>query len=1546
MSNNFFFRPISAAASKIKVVKVAKRPAAATPRRASSSSKKSTGLRPWKVRGNSRRQTFPYFRHNGKLNVSWQRMTGLNIHRNYGKSRSSSRTWGAASGIRELVQNLYDAILDVRGIFPHEVRVEELRKGEEVAADAPSLDLSTNPLELFLYDMSRPSAWGMDTKPVGYIAWKPSSEHAGFGDLELYNVGRMPDTAWCLGGSSKGSNPHLIGQYGDGLKMGINALLREDASVLYHTENDVWVFGYLEDRLFYHEKKSTRCVDGVIVQVRNIPLHSLALDRFLFLRPPTSILTYSQVTGWTRGCVLLDDKHRSHIYVKGILVREEKDKTTGLVYGINIAEDISMSRDRSALEDRTDAAEAIFRIWQPLLLTSDDARTRYLDLLQNNERVLDVEGVEDLNPACAKALLSTLQKQHSDTAFFFYSRETTDARRIIEDYLHKKPVLLTESLYDALRVHKTILTPAEAQEKAFRSLPPVEPDEQASIYVRHVLHSIRALLHLDVQTARFLKSLAFKSGHFDVLEISVTGDQVHLTENLLKLDYVHKKPGYSACPYAEPTEEDDLTTKSICCDCASTFISTSLVDDSGVSQQSREQLKSRQRHLIGQTPRNLSYTIDAPGSVSVSWSTAVSIPASRGFVVSVMEVKLDALLSTELVYTAEPSGKEPATEVDARQYRTTPEPTIVLSDLKPGTRYALQARAGSKKEAIWSTPQTFAIPPLSVTGVCCQWPSPGSIRLQWDAAPGAAKYSLILLAADQGIIDHHEDISDCHWEGQADEKRVESIRISSCSSEGISNLQPFEALVEHIPAHPQPKAVESPKKTIPPEPTPAVSTEVPTSPKPKKSPSPSRRSPSESSADPPPKQQPASSPNIAKPAKSPSPHCVDLDSDSDNEMAFEPLNFTRDDDSDSDVELVDTNEDYETGADVSTDLQGILSTLFDRPESPPPVASHASSPKKSGRSSGTAPVSRKPAEQIRSGCSYQFNMGDIRFAISIHKVTSGNPKHIFGTRFIFASDYFKDVYLDPLTLSDLPDHELIRLVEPDVNPDHIEQAEFDYDVVYRWLKGSKFKEIKIRQGEDAPPGVHHWSLSMSGDAKGKTLTIFNKDNSFTLDPSRVSAASVVDLYAGCGGVSRGFDAAGFNVVAAVEERMDAAISWQFNFPDAPMHAENLQVFLDDLEARKIAPPDRVTVLTISVPSNISSHHSKLMHFTAMVKQAITQIQPAFLCIFGWPEFLGCHGGYGFHGMELSLLSGGYSVSYKLLDIAEYGVAATSERLVLIASAAGLRLPDWPQESHSSQREGTAFKQFQTVRDAIQDLEWRNPRQPADAFDMRRGVYCTVPDGHQVQQPSDYAVALGAMQDKVVGHHITGPAEFAEKRPIADYEQPYPLPAGTPQFWPRRHPKHVDEYISPRELARIVSFPVRYPIEKHSNLALTVRLLQDLHRFNGHRYEQYVQITTAVPPLLSKAIAMSIQRSLLQQFPEHTLQSNRVAPDTSSDPPSGAPKAGGKLNGSPVRPGSTGQKRHIPDETTESGPSFEHSSKRMKLEQDEVEDIKETIDPQQ
>lgn len=182
---------------------------------------------------------------------------------------------------------------------------------------------------------------------------------------------------------------------------------------------------------------------------------------------------------------------------------------------------------------------------------------------------------------------------------------------------------------------------------------------------------------------------------------------------------------------------------------------------------------------------------------------------------------------------------------------------------------------------------------------------------------------------------------------------------------------------------------------------------------------------------------------------------------------------------------------------------------------------------------------------------------------------------------------------------------------------------------------------------------------------------------------------VLDLFSGCGGISLGFQAAGYDIVAAVENDPDAARSHGLNFH----HGEDRHSIARDITAT--SPDQLVTALGLGPASTafdvivggppcqafarvgrsklreIAEHPEAFRHDrrARLYIEYLTYVEacaPLAVVIENVPDMLN-HGGHNLAAEIGEILSGkGYVVRYTLLNAAFYGVPQMRERMILIA----------------------------------------------------------------------------------------------------------------------------------------------------------------------------------------------------------------------------------------------------------------------------------------
>lgn len=166
------------------------------------------------------------------------------------------------------------------------------------------------------------------------------------GTLIVENTGaEIPREAILIGFSTKRDDPNLSGQFGEGLKLGVLALVRSGYEVVIRNRREVWKPVIEKSEKFnsanvlkFKITKGQKDYMGLRVEVKGIDREIWEKElepRFLFLKAPEkSIETMF-------GTILLDPKLCGHVFVKGIYV----DHDAELEYGFDFPE-AELDRDR------------------------------------------------------------------------------------------------------------------------------------------------------------------------------------------------------------------------------------------------------------------------------------------------------------------------------------------------------------------------------------------------------------------------------------------------------------------------------------------------------------------------------------------------------------------------------------------------------------------------------------------------------------------------------------------------------------------------------------------------------------------------------------------------------------------------------------------------------------------------------------------------------------------------------------------------------------------------------------------------------------------------------------------------------------------------------------------------------------------------------------------------------------------------------------------------------------------------------------------------
>jgi DNA (cytosine-5)-methyltransferase 1 len=228
-----------------------------------------------------------------------------------------------------------------------------------------------------------------------------------------------------------------------------------------------------------------------------------------------------------------------------------------------------------------------------------------------------------------------------------------------------------------------------------------------------------------------------------------------------------------------------------------------------------------------------------------------------------------------------------------------------------------------------------------------------------------------------------------------------------------------------------------------------------------------------------------------------------------------------------------------------------------------------------------------------------------------------------------------------------------------------------------------------------------------------------------------AAPRTLDLFAGCGGLSLGFDAAGFKTIGAVEFDPDAARSHAVNFLSDLPH-DRFEAHATAKDITKIEPTELMN--TFGLTGNINQHvdviiggppcqafarvgRAKLReiadHPEAFLQDPrgnlylrylhyVNELKPIAILMENVPDVLN-YGGHNVAEETCEILSSiGYTCRYTLLNSVFFGVPQMRERMFLVAIASQItKKIVFPKPTHWMDMpkgyEGTRQVALQTVR---------------------------------------------------------------------------------------------------------------------------------------------------------------------------------------------------------------------------------------------------------
>lgn len=358
----------------------------------------------------------------------------------------------------------------------------------------------------------------------------------------------------------------------------------------------------------------------------------------------------------------------------------------------------------------------------------------------------------------------------------------------------------------------------------------------------------------------------------------------------------------------------------------------------------------------------------------------------------------------------------------------------------------------------------------------------------------------------------------------------------------------------------------------------------------------------------------------------------------------------------------------------------------------------------------------------------------------------------------------------------------------------------------------------------------------------------------------------IDLFAGAGGLSLGFEAAGFDIAAAVEIDPIHCAAHKFNFPHTATICKSvIDVTGDELRKRAGIGKKEIDVVFGGAPCQGFSLIGKramedprnqlVYHFVRLVKE----LRPKYFVFENVKGLtVGTHRRFLQEIVE-AFQESGYDIQlpYKVLNAADYGVPQGRQRLFLMGARKGSKAPAYPEPTGAA-----------TVKEAIGDLpEAENfpelmERDWVKAKFGRPSSYAAVLRG-KASDPKDFSYRRVFDPSILTASMRTVHTELSRKR-FAETQQGETEPISR---FLKLDPHGVCNTLRAGTASDRGAFTSPRPIHPFTSRVITVREAARLHsypdwfRFHATKWHGFRQIGNSVPPYLARAVASKVIEAL-------------------------------------------------------------------------------------
>ncbi len=342
--------------------------------------------------------------------------------------------------------------------------------------------------------------------------------------------------------------------------------------------------------------------------------------------------------------------------------------------------------------------------------------------------------------------------------------------------------------------------------------------------------------------------------------------------------------------------------------------------------------------------------------------------------------------------------------------------------------------------------------------------------------------------------------------------------------------------------------------------------------------------------------------------------------------------------------------------------------------------------------------------------------------------------------------------------------------------------------------------------------------------------------------------NAIDLFCGAGGLSCGFERAGYKILLGIDNDKKALETFEFNHNGAKSICGDITqiTFQDDI--KPLIGNETIDIIiggppchgmSLSGPRKFDDPRNKL--YLSYIR-LVDEIRPKAFVIENVPGLVGLFGGQIKDSIISKFTDMGYKIQYKIMCAADYGVPQMRRRVVFVGYKEGaFEYPPVNEEHISCEM---ALSDLPSLEDSLGTEKMEYMSDPKNNYQQIMRANSTAVYNHIAATHSEKVKHIISLVP-AGGNYKDLPEEFRNTRNfhVAWTRFPDDRPAPTIDTGHRHHFHYKYNRVpTVRECARIQSFP-------------------DDFIFLGNKTQQFRQVGNAVPPLMAEAIAKQITKLL-------------------------------------------------------------------------------------